>query len=440
MRSEIVAATNALEGFATFLDTFWVPDAWHRVNASWNTPPLSRQDLQTRSRRLAERLKALRDDEIGKTLLQKVSNLPDQISWFQANTIPQLPGGNAQIVVSIFDMMMSNIEQSLPLPKPAPDWEEVEESNLIPTKLARRIRNLEAALARIEPRAGDLDNKVRVIEEAHSTASDLPADMMALKEARDEIVTLKADANHAAAEAVDAGKKAANALSDIEEQNAAAKQIMIRIDQAYTAATSAGLAGAFKKRASQLGWSTWVWVFFLFCALVAGGYLGQLRLNSFQSLVSNPQADARWIWLEAAMSMLALAAPVWFAWLSTRQIGQRFKLAEDYGFKAAVAQAYEGYRKEAARLDPDLEARLFASALDRLEEPPSRFLPQVDHNSPYEALLESAGFQKAFARMPDLQQTMRDLLDRIPNTSASSSRLPTGLSSVLKRETEKGDI
>ncbi|WKL56750.1 hypothetical protein Q1W73_13885 [Asticcacaulis sp. ZE23SCel15] len=128
---------------------------------------------------------------------------------------------------------------------------------------------------------------------------------------------------------------------------------------------------------------------------------------------------AQWIWLEAAMSILSIAAPVWFAWLSTRQIGQRFKLAEDYGFKAAVAQAYEGYRKEAVRLDPQLEARLFGSALDRLEEPPSRFLPHVDHNSPYEALLESTGFQRALEKLPNLRETMQAVLDKVSANDAS---------------------
>lgn len=63
---------------------------------------------------------------------------------------------------------------------------------------------------------------------------------------------------------------------------------------------------------------------------------------------------------------------MWFAWLATKQIGQRFHLAEDYAFKASVAKAYEGYRKEAARIDPEFEARLFGSALTRLDEAPLR--------------------------------------------------------------------
>ena len=81
-------------------------------------------------------------------------------------------------------------------------------------------------------------------------------------------------------------------------------------------------------------------------------------------------------------------APLWFAWLASKQIGQRFKLAEDYAFKASVAKAYEGYKTEAARLDKDFEARLFSSALTRLEEAPLRFMNNTEHSSPVHEMIK----------------------------------------------------
>lgn len=66
-----------------------------------------------------------------------------------------------------------------------------------------------------------------------------------------------------------------------------------------------------------------------------------------------------------------------------KQIGQRFRLAEDYAFKATVAKAYEGYRKEAARHnDPELEKKLFTLALTRLEEPPLRLIEKATPGTP----------------------------------------------------------
>lgn len=104
--------------------------------------------------------------------------------------------------------------------------------------------------------------------------------------------------------------------------------------------------------------------------------------------------------MQIALSLLSVGAPLWFAWLATKQIGQRFKLAEDYGFKASVAKAYEGYRKEAARIDEAFEARLFASALTRLEEAPLRLVGNTEHGSPWHELISSDAFQEALKFIP----------------------------------------
>jgi len=57
-------------------------------------------------------------------------------------------------------------------------------------------------------------------------------------------------------------------------------------------------------------------------------------------------------------------------------------LAEDYGYKAAVAKAYEGYRAEAAEIDPQLTQKLFSIALDMLSEPPLRLVERDSPGSP----------------------------------------------------------
>ena len=109
------------------------------------------------------------------------------------------------------------------------------------------------------------------------------------------------------------------------------------------------------------------------------------------------------------LSLLSVGAPLWFAWLATKQIGQRFKLAEDYGFKASVAKAYEGYRKEAARIDEAFEARLFSSALTRLEEAPLRLIEETSHGSPWHELISSKSFQKALDTVPELKDTFIEI-------------------------------
>jgi hypothetical protein len=54
---------------------------------------------------------------------------------------------------------------------------------------------------------------------------------------------------------------------------------------------------------------------------------------------------------DVVLSLLSIGAPIWLAWQATKQIGQRFRLSEDYAFKASISRAYEGFRREAARID-----------------------------------------------------------------------------------------
>jgi len=106
------------------------------------------------------------------------------------------------------------------------------------------------------------------------------------------------------------------------------------------------------------------------------------------------------------LSILSIGAPVWFAWIATKQIGDRFKLSEDYAFKASISRAYEGYRREAARLDPDLEVSLLASALGRLDELPLRLVEAKTHGSPLHELLTSEPIKTALKTVPGFVGTV----------------------------------
>jgi len=91
------------------------------------------------------------------------------------------------------------------------------------------------------------------------------------------------------------------------------------------------------------------------------------------------------------------------------QIGQRFRLAEDYAFKASVAKAYEGYRREAARIDKAFEARLFGSALTRLEEAPLRLVEAKTPGSPWHEFVESDAFREALKAIPGFRAQFNKL-------------------------------
>ena len=184
-----------------------------------------------------------------------------------------------------------------------------------------------------------------------------------------------------------------------------AAKLVKQCEAAYHITTTKGLAGAFDQRAAKLSWSMWTWVGGLIVALGLGSMIGAHRLEVLSVALQMPEPNWGGVAIQAALSFLSVGAPLWFAWLATKQIGQRFRLAEDYAFKASVAKAYEGYRKEAARIDPEFEARLFGSALTRLDEAPLRLVETGSHGMSWltqRPCVVPLSLRQSFKRRPHL--------------------------------------
>jgi hypothetical protein len=113
------------------------------------------------------------------------------------------------------------------------------------------------------------------------------------------------------------------------------------------------------------------------------------------------------------LALFSIGAPVWLAWVATKQVGHRFRLAEDYAFKATVAKAYEGYRREAARYDKEMEARLFASALTRLEQEPLRLVDPETPGSPWHEAVNSPVFRRVIDAVPELGLKLNSVINEV---------------------------
>ncbi len=144
--------------------------------------------------------------------------------------------------------------------------------------------------------------------------------------------------------------------------------------------------------------------------------LGGRQLHSLSELFNLPNAASSVIVLNLGLSLLSVGAPIWFAWLATKQIGQRFRLSEDYAFKASISRAYEGFRREAARIDGDMEAKLLSSALARLDELPLRLVETDTHGSPWHELASSDAVKQAFRAVPGFAEQVKDLASRSLDT------------------------
>jgi outer membrane murein-binding lipoprotein Lpp len=229
-----------------------------------------------------------------------------------------------------------------------------------------------------------------------------------LKEARGKVDKFSSDAAELFGK-IDSYHEQVEATSQkITDKKNEADKLVAQCEEAYKITTTKGLAGAFDQRAKKLSGSMWVWVIGLLVALIAGIWIGAHRFSLINSALNNTQ-NWGYIWIQIVLSILSLGAPIWLAWIATKQISQRFKLAEDYAYKATVAKAYEGYRREAAHIDEAFEARLFSSSLTRLEEAPLRLMDQDSHGSPWSELVNSPAFQKAVEMVPELKDKFFDI-------------------------------
>ena len=167
-------------------------------------------------------------------------------------------------------------------------------------------------------------------------------------------------------------------------------------------------------------------------ALILGTKIGSSQLNILAAAINAPSAQNAshdgGVWIDLLLTILSVGAPVWFAWVSTKQIGQRFRLAEDYGYKASISKAYEGYRREAALLDPAFQARLFSSALTRLDEIPLRLVETDTHGSPWHELASSNLVRRAIDTVPEFVEKV---------TSLAKQMLPDSTKNKKTTETEQ---
>jgi hypothetical protein len=205
------------------------------------------------------------------------------------------------------------------------------------------------------------------------------------------------------------------------KQAAEAEGWATKSKDAYHVVATTGLAGAFNQRAERLTQVSWIWVFVLGAALYLAFTMGGERSKEITALLGAGAVDPVVILIQSVLSVLTVGAPIWMAWLATKQIAHIFRLAEDYGYKASIAKAYEGFRDEAVKLDEQFSARLFATTLQRMDENPLRFVSDTQPGSPMQELFQQPFFQEAINTMPSFKGRFLAFLRRTPYVTPSEA-------------------
>lgn len=360
--------------------------------------PLSYADLSLIPLNIIDKLKKVnselinqKEEELLILLVGKIEIFINRLSALgQANT--QLIGGNFLALMQFTETIVDSLV--------SPDWETIDES-MLPKNLIKRIKQEERSLNKfIEDKEG-FSEKISAINKAApfvDTLSEKLGDINALEEEIRGYKKVSIELQNEISNKKDEAEKLTEGIREFETE---IQQIIDKANRAYKISTTNGLAGEFDKSAKSLKKSIVFWLLGLLAALCLGICIGHERFAAVNSALKTPGFSSSHIWILIFLAVLSLGAPIWFAWLATKQINQRFKLAEDYAFKATISKAYEGYRSEAIRINPDMEARLFASALSRLDEQPLRFVDKDNHGSPWQELLNNPAIMKLLKEKPD---------------------------------------
>ncbi len=388
---------NSLDSLGTAIENATSEDRtlteWH----GWHHPALTRQDLANISFKLAKRIRENSTDTIDNESNEILKQIPRRLNLIQGSILPYFFNGHGHQSIPAY---FSTINWATMLLEPIIGWQVLTDNKAMPNQLANRLRSISAELSELTPDKDKLEQQIKLIQEATITAETLPTDLENLRNSRNKVNQLEKESAVLHSEMEKLSKSANESYKSINSKKEETDKLVELCGEAYRITTTKGLAGAFDNRVFKLSISMWVWVSFLVIALVTGAIIGSNRITTLTQTIKDPNIGAGIIVLQIVLSILSIGAPLWFAWLATKQITQNFRLSEDYAFKASVAKAYEGYRKEAVRIDEAFEARLFSAALTRLEEAPLRLVDHETYGSPWHEFVSSRSFQEALHLIP----------------------------------------
>lgn len=379
-------------------------EALNYARGHWAFPGITKAELIAETKSLISLIEDKGNDEVDDKD-GTLSRYLQALEFLKSHTVPEI-WRSANEAVPAYIITINALKTAL---EPFLIKDDGKELAIQLKNQRRRVRSLEDNLNELEPRTSPLKEMVSRIELAHETAEQLPTDLESLREARktiDKLVTESTADKAAALAAKIEIEKLQEELNGVSEE---ARKVLKQCENAYSAATSVGLAAAFSERSDNLSKSMWIWVVGLVLSLSTGGYFGSAQLQKLLELMAQKDISSLSMSINFIMAILSIGAPVWFSWLATKQIGQRFKLSEDYAFKASVSRAYEGFRRETARFDKEMEAKLLSSALTRLDELPLRLVEAENHGSPWHELASSNIVKQAMSKIPSFPDKVKEL-------------------------------
>ncbi len=393
MHEKIAEASKTLEKIADSVEDLGTTILAQQIG--WNGLPLAPTHLASLSREIAYQLDQDAPEELPAEYDGLFADVNAVLAGVEANILPNLRG-NPQAGLPPLNDAIVFVSALL---HGYFGWSVIDK-NKMPSALARKLIGINRQVEQLIPDKDLLEKQIADIRDGYAAAEALPTTLTELKQTQNEVRSISSTSSEKLALIREAEKTAADLVETLRAQAAESQALLKQASEAYRVTTTIGLAAAFDDRAQKLNVSVYQWVTMLAVSLILIIGIGAFRLDAMKDVLTEQSFNATKVWIQVLLSALSVGAPVWFAWICTKQIGQRFRLAEDYAFKATVSKAYEGYRREAASLDPSFAQTLFSSALKRLDEAPLRLLEMTTHGSPMHELANSKVVEKVLDKLP----------------------------------------
>lgn len=244
-------------------------------------------------------------------------------------------------------------------------------------EIDRLERSLAASTESLSRRQAALDASIESVSSAKDTYDELTAELgRVMERLAADLDKWKKQSEQLESE-LKAAKSRADQLAAILAEFKGHREL---VNNLIGDVNRSGLAHAFVERAKKLRVPMVVWVSFFIVALAG-------IIVFATQMVASVNSEK---WMDLLLKLPLTAGFVWLGWFSARNYGVVARIKEDYEFKAASALSFEGYKREATKVDRDLLAKLLSISLDRFQEHPGRFFEaNSNHGSPIQDALNA---------------------------------------------------
>lgn len=390
-------------------------------HGSWAIPGITKVELASMASEISADIKARGLEELGANE-SRIEGYQQALTLVRDQVVPQLFESQASQAITAYMVTLEGLKRAVTTAlEPAP--RDVIQDSI--KKSRREATAIESRLSQLNQKVPDLEGQIEKIQDAYETANRLPTDMDELDEQKKTIGKLLASAKNDSQAVQEIATKTDGLDKRLDQISKQAEEVLKKCGRADAADTSKGLAKAFEEKSNELKISIRFWVVGLIAALFIGGMSGSKQLSSLLETLKTPGVSDSVVWANLILALISIGAPIWFAFLAQKQIGFKFRLAEDYAYKASISSAYEGYRQEAARMDNNLEVHLLASALSRLDEVPLRLVEPKVYGSPLQEILESENVKEAAKSIPGFITGLTEKIQQFTDAAIVRVKTPS---------------